>query len=299
MLAYFFSVFGLAGLYAQTVFPLYPGSIPNSTGYPMKEISYNWDGNFGGYKNVSNPTLEVFRPANGTATGIAVIICPGGGYFKETYAEEGIRTAKAFAVEGITAFVLKYRLPSDSIMLDKSIGPLQDAQQAIKIVRQRASEWSIDVNKIGIMGFSAGGHLAATAGTHFDTCFVSNKEHTSVRPDFMILVYPVISMTEKLTHHSSRRNLLGLDPPIEKVEFFSNELQVTDHTPPTYLTHTGDDKTVDVENSILFYEALTKHHVPAEMHLFPKGDHGWVLDLPTEEWMKPLFIWMKSLNAAN
>ncbi len=294
-----FNLLVISDSFAQTIFPIYPDSIPNSTGYPMKEGIYSWDNHFGGYKNVSVPTLEIFKPTKVQSTGTSVIICPGGGYLRETYAEEGIRTAKAFADHGITAFVLKYRLPSDSIMKDKSIGPMQDAQQAIKTVRQRSTDWNIDKDKIGIMGFSAGGHLASTAGTHFDTCFVPNAEHISVRPDFMILVYPVISMTEILTHRSSRRNLLGLDPAIEKVKFFSNELQVTDKTPPTYLTHTADDKTVDVSNSILFYLALIKHHVPAEMHLYPKGDHGFVLDQPTEDWMQPLFVWLKSLNTSN
>ena len=194
---------------------------------------------------------------------------------------------------GITAFVLKYRLPSDSIMPDKSIGPLQDAQQAIKLVRERAKEWNIDSGKIGIMGFSAGGHLAATAATHFNKAFIPNKEGTSLRPDFAILVYPVISFTENLMHKGSRDLLLGTKPSGEQIKLFSNEQQVTEKTPPTWLTHTGDDTLVPVENSIQFYEALIKNKVPAEMHLYPKGGHGFVLFQPTEEWMQPLFSWMK------
>ena len=284
----------LSNLQAQEVISLYEGAIPNSIAYPMKEVTMNWDGQFGGYRNISKPTLEIYLPSKEQANGSAVVICPGGGYGMESYRLEGLNIAKTFINHGTAAFILKYRLPSDSIMSDKSIGPLQDAQQAIKVVRQGATSWNIDPNKIGIMGFSAGGHLASTAGTHFDSCLVANDQHTSIRPDFMILIYPVISMTDKLTHTGSRKNLLGTNPTAEQIEFFSNELHVTEKTPPTYLTHTGDDKVVDVDNSIVFYEALRHHNVAAEMHLFPKGNHGFVLSIPTEEWMSPLFLWMKS-----
>lgn len=284
-------------LSAQQIIPLYTGAIPNSINYNMKEITLlDEGGRIEYYRNISKPTLAVYLPVKEQSNGSAVIICPGGGYYVETYQMEGINIANAFIRHGIAAFILKYRLPSDSIMKDKSIGPLQDAQQAIKLVRQRAAEWNIDTNKVGIMGFSAGGHLASTAGTHFDSSFISNKKHINLRPDFMILVYPVISMTDKLAHMGSRDNLLGANPSIEKINFFSNELQVTDKTPPTWITQTGDDKTVDVDNSIVFYEALRHHNVPAEMHLYPKGDHGFVLKLPTEEWMQPLFGWMKKNN---
>ena len=291
---FFCMVILFSTLKGQEVIPLYNGEIPNSTSYPMKEVTLNWDGQFGGYKNISKPTLEIYLPFKEQANGSAVVICPGGGYGMESYRLEGLNIAKTFINHGTAAFILKYRLPSDSIMPDKSIGPLQDAQQAIKVVRQQCKMWNIDPNKIGIMGFSAGGHLASTAGTHFDSCLVANDQHTSIRPDFMILIYPVISMTDKLTHTGSRKNLLGANPTIEQIDFFSNELHVTDQTPPTYLTHTGDDKVVDVDNSIVFYEALRHHNVVAELHLFPKGNHGFVLSIPTEEWMTPLFLWMKS-----
>ena len=282
--------------YAQQVIPLYIESIPNSIPYTMKEITLYRNGKFGGYKSISKPTLEVYLPTKAHLKSTAVIICPGGGYGMESYELEGINIAKAFINQGVIAFILKYRLPSDSIMKDKSIGPLQDAQQAIKLVRQRAAEWNIDINKVGIMGFSAGGHLASTAGTHFDTSYIPNNENISLRPDFTILVYPVISMTDKLAHLGSRTNLLGTNPTTEKINFFSNELHITDKTPPTWITHAGDDKVVDVDNSIVFYEALSHHNVPVEMHLYPKGDHGFVLKLPTEEWMYPLFGWMKANN---
>ena len=281
-------------LKAQKIIPLYDGEIPNSLPYAMKEITLNWDGQFGGFRSISKPTLEIYLPAKELANGSAVVICPGGGYGMESYRLEGLNIAKTFIKHGTAAFILKYRLPSDSIMPDKSIGPLQDAQQAVKVVRQQAAEWNINSNMIGIMGFSAGGHLASSEGTHFNTYLIPNEEHISVRPDFMILVYPVISMTDQLTHTGSRKNLLGENPSNEKISFFSNELQVTDQTPPTYLTHTGDDNVVDVDNSITFYEALRHHNVPAEMHIYPKGNHGFVLSIPTEEWMKPLFQWMEA-----
>ncbi|MBZ5855618.1 alpha/beta hydrolase [Flavihumibacter profundi] len=287
-------IVGSLELAAQKIIPLYDKAIPNSIPYNMKETTLYWEGKFGGYQSISYPTLEIYLPAKGKGNGAAVVICPGGGYGMSSYQKEGINIAKTFISHGVAAFILKYRLPSDSIMQDKSIGPLQDAQQAVKLVRQRAAEWGVDTHKIGIMGFSAGGHLASTAGTHFDSSFIPNPEKTSLRPDFMILVYAVISLTDSLAHMGSRENLLGDNPSPEKIKYFSSELQVTDNTPPTWITHTGDDRVVVVDNSIVFYKALLHHHVPAEMHLYPKGDHGFVLSIPTEKWMGSIFEWMKS-----
>jgi acetyl esterase/lipase len=283
-------------LSAQQVIPLYPGAIPNSKSNAMKEVTAEDHGRFYGYRNISQPTLTVFLPDKKDATGAAVIICPGGGYGVESYRLEGTVIAEAFLKRGIAGIVLKYRLPSDSIMPDKSVGPLQDAQQAIKITRERAAAWNLDPGKIGIMGFSAGGHLASTAGTHFDVSYIPNEEKTDLRPGFMILVYPVISMTEELTHKGSRQNLLGKDPGNDKIMLFSNELHIHSNTPPTWLTHTGDDKVVTVENSIRFYQELIRNNVPAEMHLYPSGNHGFVLSQPTDMWMEPLFTWMKNLG---
>jgi acetyl esterase/lipase len=280
-------------LNAQQTIPLYDGTVPNAIPYAMKEVRMENKGLFLGYRNIAQPTLAVYLPEPGKGTGAAVVICPGGGYGMESYRLEGTVIADAFQKRGIAAFILKYRLPSDSIMQDKSVGPLQDAQQAIKTVRERAKAWDIDPAKIGIMGFSAGGHLASTAGTHFDHAFIPNEHNTSLRPDFMILVYPVISMTDELTHAGSRKNLLGNGPSAEQIKFFSNEMQVNEKTPPTWITHTGDDTVVPVDNSIRFYQALVKYKIPAEMHLYPSGNHGFVLKLPTDEWMKLLFEWME------
>ena len=279
-------------LSAQQIIPLYSGAIPNSTGYKMKEIRMENKGLFIGYRSISEPTLNVYWPDEKIATGAAVVICPGGGYGMESYRMEGTNIAETFQKNGVAAFILKYRLPSDSIMPDKSVGPLQDAQQAIKTVRERAAEWKINPAKIGIMGFSAGGHLASTAGTHFDKAYIPNPENTSLRPDFLVLVYPVISMQEGLTHGGSKANLLGKSPSEEQVKLFSNDLQVNSNTPPTWITHTGDDTAVPVENSIRFYQQLIKNKVPAEMHLYPAGNHGFVLKLPCDQWMQPLFEWL-------
>jgi acetyl esterase/lipase len=295
----FFILLVSLNLAAQQILPLYPATIPNSKVSQIKELRMENNGLISGYRNISKPTLEVYLPDNKIATGVAVIICPGGGYAWESYRLEGTVIAEAFLRKGIAAFILKYRLPSDSIMIDKSIGPLQDAQQAIKRVRQHATEWKLDSEKIGIMGFSAGGHLASTAGTHFDKSYIPNDEKISLRPSFMILVYPVISMKDELTHNGSRENLLGKSPQKEQIMLFSNELHISSNTPPTWLIHTGDDTSVTVENSISFYRELIRNNVSAEMHLYPKGNHGFVLSLPTNEWMQPLFAWMKKLDIGN
>jgi len=280
-------------LEAQQIIDLYPVSIPNSKSYQMNEIIKEENGQISWVRKVSKPTLTLYHPKKEIATGTAVIICPGGGYSGESYLKEGTLIAEAFARKGIAAFILKYRLPSDSIMIDKTIGPLQDAQQAIKIVRQHASDWNLDAAKIGIIGFSAGGHLASTAGTHFNKSYIPNVENISLKPNFMMLVYPVVSMKDEITHLGSRQNLLGKNPSTEQVLLFSNELHVSTNTPPTWITHAGDDNVVTVENSIRFYQNLIRNKVPAEMHLYPKGNHGFVLSLPTDEWMQPLFDWMR------
>jgi acetyl esterase/lipase len=263
---------------AQQVLLLYPDSIPNSTVKLSKD---------------EQPTLEIYLPVKEKANGTAVIIFPGGAYAFLAYAEEGTTIAKAFAEKGIAAFVVKYRLPKNETMRDKSLSPLMDAQQAIKMVRSKAMEWNLDPKKIGVVGYSAGGHLASTLGTHFSKSYIPNTENISLRPDFMILVYPVISMEDKLTHVGSKISLLGMEPSKEKVALFSNELQVTKDTPPTYLTHCGDDNTVDVNNSIVFYQALQKNGVDAELHLFPKGNHGFTQRLPVSEWMEPMLGFLK------
>ncbi|HEY1053868.1 MAG TPA: alpha/beta hydrolase, partial [Emticicia sp.] len=217
---------------------LYPDGVPNSKPSAMKETGAD----NGVYKGITTPTLEYYKADPNLSTGTAVIVIPGGGYGVVVYNGEGINIAKALAEKGIAAFILKYRLPSDEIMPDKKIGPLQDAQQALKMVRENAEKWGIDKNKIGIMGFSAGGHLASTAATHFEKSWIDNPNNTSLRPDFQVLVYPVISMQDSLAHKGSRENLLGKYPSQEEITWFSNDLQIKANTPPAWLTHAADDK---------------------------------------------------------
>ncbi|MEO6731809.1 MAG: alpha/beta hydrolase, partial [Ferruginibacter sp.] len=275
--------------------PLYKNGVPNSLKVANKESSTFKD-NITRIAKVSVPTITMYTPAK--ANGKAVIICPGGGYSILAFDKEGTRVAEEFNKWGVTAFVLKYRLPDDSTNVDKSMAPLQDAQQAIKMVRANAAKWGIDRNKIGIMGFSAGGHLAATATTHFNyKADAANTDTTSARPDFSILVYPVISFDSTIAHGGSRNNLAGSHATAEKIKFFSNELQVTPQTPPVFLVHAGDDNGVPVENSIRFYQACIKNKVAAEMHLYPKGGHGFGMNNKTtdDNWLERLQNWMNRL----
>lgn len=286
------SVLGISKAYCQQVIPLYSGHIPNPKKVDSPEIFENqWGGMTA--RNVTVPTISVFLPEHEESVESAVIIFPGGGYYLEAYETEGVEIAEALVKHGVAAFVVRYRLPTDSTMVDKSIGPLQDAQQAIELVRGRAPSWGIDTDKIGIMGFSAGGHLASTAGTHFARAFIRDSNGVSLRPDFMILAYPVVSMTNKLAHMGSRDNLLGKNPSDSLIDFFSSEMNVTDKTPPTFLIQAEDDKTVSPENSIVFYEALMRHEVPSELVIIPRGGHGFAAKIPPEKWMQPLRSWMR------
>jgi acetyl esterase/lipase len=242
--------------------------------------------------------LEIHLPEKSKATGAAVVIVPGGGYRIVSYTNEGTDIATAFNKLGVAAFILKYRLPSDKTMTDKTIGPLQDAQQAIKTVRLRAKEWGIDTSKVGIIGFSAGGHLASTAGTHFSNAVIENDQKINLRPDFMVLVYPVINLTEALMHKGSRDNLIGSNATADLTNMYSNDMQVTAQTPPTILIHAGDDKTVKVANSLRFYEALLSKGVSAELHVYPKGGHGFGIENKTtkDKWMDRVENWLKAGN---
>ncbi len=280
---------------AQRIVNLYPGNIPNSKKTKLKNIPEN--PSEGLVRRVITPTLQMYLPEKENASGAAIVICPGGGYSVIVYDGEGINIAKEFAEKGVAAFILKYRLPNDSFQVNTTIAPLQDAQQAIKMVRDSAAVWGIDGNKVGIMGFSAGGHVASTEATHFNKSLIENKSYTNLRPDFQILVYPVISMQDSLTHKDSRRQLLGTNPSKETIDLYSNELQVDKNSPPAYITVAADDKVVDVDNSIIYFEKLRHNKVPVEMHIYEKGDHGFVFR--HLGWMKPLFEWMQSNNWMN
>lgn len=279
---------------AQEVIPLYSGEVPNSRIHSNDEISgLNPDGIWIASK-VSRPTMTIFLPPKSLATGAAIIICPGGGYYNLAMGYEGEDVARRYNESGIAAFVLKYRIPDDSTMIHKEIGPLQDAQRAIQIVRYRATEWGIDQHRIGILGFSAGGHLASTAGTHFVKEYIPNPDHISLRPDFMILIYPVMSFEKSFSHRGSANNLLGPNPSADQTRDFSNEEQVTDQTPPAFLVHAKDDGTVPYENSIVFAEALRNHHIPVEVYLYEKGGHGFGMYNPTSKilWLDLSLRWL-------
>ncbi|MEL1245557.1 alpha/beta hydrolase [Flavobacterium sp. DGU11] len=279
---------------AQQVIPLYEKAIPNSKPSPNTEKSEVTSDGILIVSNVSIPTLTVYKPGTPSPMKSAVIICPGGGYGILASGHEGTDVARVFNSWGVTAFVLKYRLPNDAIMKDKSIGPLQDVQRALQMVREHAAEWNIDASKIGVMGFSAGGHLAATASTHFDKSEIDNPKNTSLRPDFSILIYPVISFSNSLTHTGSRENLLGKSAKPDRAIYYSNELAVTAQTPPAFLVHSADDDLVPVGNSIAYYKALQEYKIFSEMILYPHGGHGYGMNNTTTEdkWMDRLKEWM-------
>ncbi|MEZ4774470.1 MAG: alpha/beta hydrolase [Bacteroidia bacterium] len=251
---------------------------------------------------VKIPGLDVFLPPDSIATGTGVIICPGGGYTILAWDWEGTDIAKWYNAQGIAAFILQYRLPHWMGEECRSTAALQDAQRAIRLVRSKAGEWKLNPDKIGIMGFSAGGHLASTAGTHFDRGIRDSKDpvdRVSCRPDFMVLMYPVITMDTSYAHMGSRKNLIGEDPSEKIADYFSNEKQITPETPPTILIHANDDKSVVPENSVNFYLNLRKNGVPAAMHIFTTGGHGFSLAKgkgPAEKWPGLVLDWMQELG---
>jgi acetyl esterase/lipase len=260
------------------VIPLWTNTIPgeiNTSEYQEKEI-YK-EGKLQSTSMVKIPILSVYLPHKTASNGTAVLIFPGGGYSHLSMEKEGKKVANWLNSLGITAFVLKYRLPNDQIMKDKTVGPLQDAQEAMRVIRRNTQKWKVDSNKIGLIGFSAGGHLAATLSTHYDDILYPVTDPISARPDFALLIYPVISMNNEITHKGSQNNLLGNSPTIPLMAKFSNELCVNSETPLTFLVHATDDTTVPVENSINYYLALKKYKVPAELHLYEKGGHGFGL----------------------
>ncbi|MBI1916152.1 MAG: alpha/beta hydrolase [Planctomycetes bacterium] len=254
-----------------------------------------------GDEPADKPTLTLYRPSAGKATGAAVVVCPGGGYGALAVGHEGKDIAEWLNGQGITAFVLKYRIAPRY----RHPAPLQDAQRALRTVRARAKDWDLDPKRVGIWGFSAGGHLASAAATHFDDGKADDPdpvERVSCRPDFAILCYPVITFKEPYVHKGSRSNLLGKDPPAELVESLSNETQVTPRTPPAFLFHTNADAGVVPENSILFYLALRKAKVPAELHIYEKGPHGVGLALKDSvltTWKERLADWLAVRGAIN
>lgn len=291
LIAITFLVFG------QQSYPLYPDTIPNAIPTDVKEV-VSTNGRLISYQDVSVPTITAFLPKQSNDEKTAVIIIPGGGYVYEAYTLTGTDIGDYLVDNGVAAFILKYRLPDVRWMKDKKIGPIQDAQAAIIWVKQHAKEFGIDTTKIGVCGSSAGGHLAAFVSTHFKKSYVSNPNHINLRPDFSILLYPVISFQDSLTHLGSREHLIGLNPPDSLIKDYSNELNVSSGTPPSFLVHAQDDRTAPVFNSILYYEALTKYGVPSEMVIYPHGGHGFGIHNTTTSdfWLDRCKQWMMSNN---
>src|SRR5437660_2152553 len=253
----FFLAAAVAFAQEPATVPLWPNGAPGALGDEDRD----------------KPTLTIFLPTKNQGSGVGLVVCPGGSYTALASNHEGRQVANWLNSLGIAAFVLKYRLgPRHHHPTD-----LGDAQRAIRLVRAHATEYGIAPDRLGVMGFSAGGHLAATMGTHFDNGNANDPDpiqRAGSRPDFLVLGYPVISFTTPYTHKGSLSNLLGDNPDPKLMEGLSNELQVTAQTPPTFLFHTSEDKTVPVENSVLFYLALRKAGVAAEMHIFERGPHG-------------------------
>ncbi|MDR2949764.1 MAG: alpha/beta hydrolase [Prevotella sp.] len=267
---------------AQKVVKLWEGNPPTSNEISEPEKHEN-----GGVRNVSVPDLTIYLPEKSINTQMAVLICPGGGYAGLAFQHEGVQFAQWLNKQGIAGIILKYRMPNQH----KEV-PLDDAQQAVRYIRDHAAELNIDKNKVGIAGFSAGGHLAATTSTHFA------KSGTSTRPDFTILFYPVITM-EVATHGGSKMNLLGSNPSQTDIYTFSNEKQVNVNTPPTILLLSDDDGSVQPANSIKYYEALKNNNIPATMYIFPEGGHGWGMRENFKyhiEMLSLLEMWLKDIQ---
>lgn len=310
---------------AQQASPLYEvGKAPNAKPTTVKEETRTFpagDKTVRFVLNVSEAELTTYLPPKAKNTGMAVVICPGGGYSGVAIDHEGHFIAQKLNEHGIAGFVLKYRMPRTDLVENKEFVPLQDAQRAIQVVRENAGKWGINPSKIGIMGSSAGGHLAATAGTHYQQPLIENPKGTSLRPDFLILNYPVISFADSLTHLGSRFNLIGempigeldkimqdwqtseqklavLSVPEDKIRHYSNELHVTPGTPPAFVTHAVDDDVVKVQNAVLFVAALQKSKVPVETFFYANGGHGYGMDNPTSEvdWMESCINWLLNLK---
>lgn len=282
---------------AQDFMPLWEaGKIPNSKGMHFTDSIANER-----IYRVATPGMYVFLPGAQENKGAAVVICPGGGYERLAYVVSGLQLAKWFNTMGISAFVLNYRLPNYPDLKQRDIGPLQDAQRAIRIIRANATKWGINPSKIGVMGSSSGGHLASTLGTHpEDVSSVKDSlDKMAFNPNFMILVSPVITMNQKYAHKGSVKNLLGDYPTNEQIARYSNELQVTANTPPTFIVDAVNDKAVNPMNSLLFYQALLNNNVPVSFHAFPQGAHAIALrNNPgsTELWTGLCEAWLNEMN---
>lgn len=284
-------LFAMAG--AQQFIPLWPeGKKPNSNGTKITDSVFNeriW--------RVATPGIYALPVAKADNNGTSVLICPGGGYERVSYIYNGFNFAKWFNSIGVNVFVLVYRLPHQTDLVQRELAPLQDAQRAMRIIRANAAQWNLQPDKIGVMGISAGGHVASTLGTHTndESAIKDSLDKFSYRPDFMVLLSPVITMG-KMAHPGSKKNLLGADTSKAMIEKYSAELNVSAFTPPSFMVHALNDSTVKVQNSLLFYNALVDKKINASLHVFPQGGHGIRLDEnpgSTDLWTNLLELWLK------
>ena len=285
-----------AALAQNETIMLWPaGKIPNAIPNSVEEKTTN-DGMLR-ISGVTVPSMTAYLPAKDKATGAAVMICPGGGYGILAAEHEGSELGEWFKARGIAAFVLKYRLPDPAAMTNQHEVPLKDAMQGMKLIRKSASKYNIKSDRIGVMGFSAGGHLAATLSTHFDRGQYASEE---ARPNFAILLYPVITFTKKYQHGGSHKKLLGAEDTDELMKYYSNELMVSPTTPPTFLVHAADDKSVPIQNSTDYFLALNQYEIPAELHAYPTGGHGFGMRTEGKgsvaNWPAAMEGWLKSLG---
>ncbi|MDR8393605.1 alpha/beta hydrolase [Aliifodinibius sp. S!AR15-10] len=284
---------------AQESIPLWPEEkLPNSKGLAIEDSVFNER-----IYQIKYPEMYTFFPAREETSGAAVLIFPGGGYHHLTYNWAGFQVAKWFNSIGVTAFVVNYRLPNSPDLEQRQVVPLQDAQRAMRIVRANAHDWNIDPEKVGVMGRSAGGHLVSTLGTHQQdvAAFGDSLDSYSYRPNFMIMVSPVISLG-KYTHEGSRENLLGANAPQDLIKEYSNQLQVTDWTPPAFLVHAANDEAVPPQNSLQFYHALLVHGVSSSIHIFPQGGHEiGLVGNPgsTQQWTDLCEAWLREMGFTN
>ena len=243
---------------------------------------------------VTEPSYQFFRVKEDGIKRPCVIVFPGGGYTILASGHEGIDVAKFFNSIGVNAMVVKYRIPNEKAQKDKTIAPLQDAQQAILLAKTNAGSWGIDETKIGILGFSAGGHLAASLSSHYNDVKIDNPAKMSLRPDFQILIYPVITMKD-FGHSGSTENLIGKNPSEEQIKYYSNELNVDKKTPPAFIVHAINDDAVPVQNAHVYDSALKANKVASTLYLFEKGGHGFGMKNPTatEQWTTPLTVWLQ------
>lgn len=285
-----------ASMQAQEFVPLWPaGKKPNSNGKKIADSIY-----YERIWRVATPGIYCFVVPKAENNGTAVLIVPGGGYERLSHLYSGFNLAKWYNTIGVNAFVLIHRLPHQQDLINKQLAPAQDAQRAMRLIRANAVQWNIKTDKIGVMGISAGGHVASTLGTHAKDEAAINDilDQYSYRPDFMVLLSPVITMG-KYAHGGSKKNFLGTDTTKANIENYSGELQVSSFTPPTFLVHAQNDSTVKVQNSLLFYQSLAEKMISASLHVFPQGGHGIRLDEnpgSTDQWLTLLETWLKEMK---